>query len=207
MASGDVFKITLKMALGAVQCRPGFYLVEGTHAPVGTPTEDAAAAVITALGGTPLAGFIQNLTLEAVIAEDVQPGVTATTEDVIVPITGNIADDNPPPPQDCMLLRFKTGLRGTVGNFATSGRMYLPGIYSTGQVSGFLTGTLQTALQTFASLLDDVFVADGSEYQMHVVSFTPNSNPRTIRQINPVTSISLDNQVRSQRRRQAGVGI
>lgn len=207
MASGDVFKITLKLALGAVQCRPGFYLVEGNHALVDTPTEDAANAVITALGTTPLAGMIQNLTLQAVIAEDVQPGVTATAELPISPITGNTADDNPPPPQDSMLIRFKTGLRGTVGNFATSGRMYMPGIYSTGQVSGFLTSTLQGALETFVGLLEAPFVNDGSEYQMHVVSFTPNSNPRTIRQVNPVTAILFDNQVRSQRRRQAGVGI
>ncbi len=207
MASGDVFKITLMLELDAVQCRPGFYLVEGTHAPVSGPTQDAATAVVVALGGAPLAGLVQNLTLVGVMAEDVQPAVAATWTEAVTPLSGTIADDNPPPPQDTMLASFKTGLRGTLGNFATSGRMYMPGIYSTGQISGFLTPTLKTAFDAFLAFLGDTFVLDGTEYQMHVVSFTPGSNPRTIRAVNPVTQILSSNQVRSQRRRQAGVGI
>jgi len=208
MALGDVFKVTLRLSLDAVECRPGFYLVEGGAAGSGPlPVQACAEFVESTLGATPLTGFIQNLELSAIQVEDVQPGTSATVVLGTGAIAGTIADDNPPPPQDSMLITMRTGLRRTTGNFATLGRMYMPGLYSTGQVSGFLTVTLKTALDVFTALLGGPYVEDGSAYQMHVVSFTPNSVPRTIRALNPVTALETSNQVAIQRRRRPGTGI
>ena len=208
MAIGDVFKVTLQLALDAVQCRPGFYLVEGGAAPnSGDPVTDCAETVEAALGATPFTGLVENLTLAAIQVEDVQPAVAATVVLGTSAIAGTIVDANPPPPQDSMLISMRTGLRRTAGNFATHGRMYMPGIYSTGQISGFLTPTLKTAFDVFAALLGSPFVEDGSAYEMHIVSFTPATVPRTIRALNPVTSLVTSNQVAIQRRRRPGTGI
>lgn len=207
LASGDVFKVTLELALDAVQCRPGFYLVEGGGGVGPNPVQNCADAVAAALGPNPLTGFVQNLTLNGVRVEDVQPATAASLSTPVGPSGGTIADDNPPPPQDSMLLHLSTGVRRSVGVFAAIGRMYMPGIYSTGQISGFLIPDLFTALGVFSELLAGPFVDDGTAYQMHVVSFNPGTNPRTIRAIQPVVAITPTNQVAIQRRRRPGRGI
>lgn len=207
MASGDVFKITLKMTLDSVECRPGFYLIEGSGGGGLGPTRDAADHVAITLGAGWLTGFVQNLNLVAVQADDVQPAVAASYETNVGTVAGDVADDNPPAPQDSMLVTWQTGIKATIGNFAAHGRMYMPGIYSTGQISGFLTAPLLTAFNNAMQVLYDAYIADGSQYQMHVVSFNPGTNPRTIRAVQPVVNFICRNRVRSQRRRQAGVGI
>lgn len=207
MASGDVFKITLMMTFGAVECRPGFHLIEGGGGAGLGPTRDAADHVAMTLAGSPLAGFSENLHLHHIRAEDVQPGLAASYETDTGVLTGDIPDDNPVPPQDSMVVTWTTDVKRIAGVFAAGGRIYIPGIYSTGQISGFLIPELQTALGAFAQLLYDAYIADGTAYQLHVVSYNPGSNPRTIRAVNPITNYIVRNQVRSQRRRQVGVGI
>jgi len=207
MAEGDVFKVTLHLTLDAVECRPGFYVIEGAGGGAGNSRQVLADHVVATLGADPLNGFVQNLNLTGVQVDDIQPGTGATWLNPLVGIAGDIIDDNPPPPQDTMLATFKTAKKSTLGNYAAQGRMYMPGIYSTGQISGFITATLKEAFDDFLELIGDVYVLDGTAYQMHVVSFTPGSNPRTIRAFEPVTEIVSSNRVRSQRRRQAGVGI
>lgn len=208
MATGDVFAVKLHMVYADQQCRPGFYLVEGTGSGETDPVQGAAIAVKTALGATPLAGFSALTLLNAVEVQDVQPGTGRTVVRNFLPAAqGDIADDNPTPPQDSMLLRWISGLKGGKGKFARRGRTYLPGIYSTGQISGFLIADLQTALEAFGQLLVNPFIDDGTAYQMHAVSFVPNSNPRVIREINPIVEMTVDNQVDIIRRRRPGRGI
>lgn len=208
MASGDVFKVILEMSLDDVQCRPGFYLVEGSGGGGTDPVLDCANAVSAALGANPIAGFVQNCNLDNIRVEDVGPSAAAAQySDTWATDTGTVADDNPPPPQDSMLIRLTTAKKSIKGVYATHGRMFIPGIYSTGQVSGFLTPTLYTALGVFAGLLQVPFVDDGTAYQMHIVSFNPGTKPRTIRRIEPVTRVIAMNQVAIQRPRRPGRGI
>src|SRR5213595_3755400 len=182
MASGDVYAVKLLMTFAGQQCRPGFYLVEGTGGAGANPVGDVIDAVIAALGATPLAGFSAACSLEGVQVQDVQPATRRSQSGFLVPAeVGSIADDNPVPPQDSMLIRWVTPVKPIKGAFAADSRTYMPGIYSTGQVSGFLISDLQDALSAFASNLFDPFVSDGSAYAMAAVSFTPGSNPRTIR--------------------------
>lgn len=208
VASGDVLAIKLHMTFAGQQCRPGFYLVEGGGGGDPSITRGAALHVSSTLGAGCLAGFSSALTMEGVEAQDVQPGTTPSYLDHHVTFAaGGIADDNPVPPQDSMLIQWLTEFKHGKGKFATRGRTYMPGIYSTGQISGFLITELQDALSAFSSLLFGAYVADGTIYQMHAVAFTPHSNPRTIAAINPIVSVGIDNVVAIQRRRRPGRGI
>jgi hypothetical protein len=209
MATGDVYAIKLHMTFAGQQCRPGFYLVEGTGFG-GDPnlTRMAANAVQTTLGADALAGFSAALSWDATEAQQVQPGTARSWVLGNSPVfVGDVADDNPVPPQDSMLIEWLSDLKGGKGKYARRGRTYMPGIYSTGQVSGFLIEDLQNALSAFASLLFDAFVTDGTQYQLQLVSFTPNSNPRTIRESHPVVAFNVDNVVDIIRRRRPGRGI
>lgn len=209
MATGDVFKISLMMTSSGQQCRPGFYLVEGSGLGFSNPCEGAANAVHDALVGTSaLDGFAASTSLEAILAQDVQPATNRSFKfDYTSEVVGTIADDNPVAPQDSMLIEWLSVLKGGKGKFARRSRTYMPGIYSTGQISGFLIDALQDALSAFASKIFEAFVTDGTTYQLHAVAFNPGTNPRTIREINPIVSFGVDNVVAIQRSRRPGRGI
>lgn len=207
MASGDVFGVKLHMTFAGQQCRPGFYLIEGGGGAGLTPCAAVVNAVVAALGDDPLAGFSAACSLDAIEANDIQPGLTSSFISNLSPAkVGDQADDNPVPPQDSMLIRWQTAKKPHTGVFAARGRTYVPGIYSTGQSSGFLASELQDALSAFASLLFDPFVSDGTAYQMHCVAFNPGT-PRTVKAIGLVTAFTIDNQVDIVRRRRPGRGI
>lgn len=207
MASGDVWKVNLNLRWGTVLCLPGFYLVEGSGGSSDNPAADVRDAVVAALGASPLTGFSDQCSLEAITVVDIQPGVIPTQTFGMAPIAGTVVDANPLPPQSAAVISLKTGLKAVEGAFAARGRMYMPGIPQTGQISGFLQVGFQVALVDFATLLEDAFVTDGTAYQWHVVSLTPGSKPVTVRAIQPVTQFTVNNVVRSQRRREFGVGI
>jgi len=206
MATGDVWKVTLDMTWGSVHCKPGFHLVEGAGGGGLVESQNVADAVIAALGADPLAGFSEQLSLLSVIIADAQPGTRPTITYPTALAQGDSADPNPLPPQSAAVISWQTGIKASTGMFAALGRTYMPGIPGNGQISGFLSAPFQAALSAFASLIFDPFVTDGTAYQLHVVSYTPNSKPRTVRAINAVTSFTLNNIVRSQRRREVGVG-
>lgn len=207
MATGDVWKVELELTWGTIQCRPGFHLIEGTGGAGVNPAGDVADAVDAALGADPLTGFSDQLALSGLIIHDAQPGLLPSYRQATTTIEGDVVDANPLPPQSAAVISLKTAIKPVTGAYAATGRIYMPGIPQNGQISGFLQTTFQNALSAFFSLLFDPFVTDGTAYQMHVVSYTPNSNPRTVRAVQPVTTFAINNVVRSQRRRQFGVGI
>lgn len=207
MPSGDVFKINLLMNWGSVECRPGFHLIEGTGGSSTDPMLNAAQAVLDALGPGPLAGFSDQCFIHGIQVVDAQPGLRPTTNFPMTPIPGDVVDANPLPPQSAAVLSFTTGVKGSVGVYATHARIYMPGIPQNGQISGFLQATFQAALEAFGNLLAAPFIDDGTNYQMNSVSYTPASRPRTIRAVNPILGFNVNNVVRSQRRREYGVGI
>jgi hypothetical protein len=195
------------MKWGDTECRPGFHLIEGGGGAGVDPQQDVADAVFAALGADPLTGFSDQVSFRGVVVTDAQPGVLPTREITISSLFGDEVDANPLPPQSAGLVSWRTGVKGPTGVYATAGRLYMPGIPQNGQISGFLQVLFQNALSAFASLLFDTFVTDGTAYQLNIVSYTPGSKPQTIRAFNPVTAFDIDNIVRSQRRREPGVGI
>lgn len=208
MALGDVFAVKLHLTFAGQECRPGFYLVEGGGAgDPANPAQACAENVAANLGGG-IAGFSSALAFTAVEAQDIQPGTNRTGIAPISPAeVGGVADDNPVAPQDSMLIEWTTALKGGKGKFARRGRTYMPGIYGTGQVAGFLIADLQDALSGFASLIFGPYVESAVAYQMHAVAFVPGSNPRVIQEINPIAAFAVDNVVAIQRPRRPGKGI
>jgi hypothetical protein len=204
MATGDVWQVVLHWKWGTIECRPGFHLVEGSGGGGVNPAEDVAAAVLDVLD---LTGFSDQSQVDAIEIRDAQPGLTPTQVFPNSPAIGTVVDVNPLPPQSAAVISLHTAVKPITGAFAAAGRIYLPGIPQNGQISGFLQAGFQATLSAFASALFAPFVDDGTAYQMHIVSYTPNSKPRTIRAINPVTSFTINNVVRSQRSREFGVGI
>lgn len=208
MATGDVFAVKLHLTFAGQQCRPGFYLIEGTGGAGPDPVQACAADVMNLIDGFLLVGFSIATTCQGVEVQDLQPATTRTFFQPAYSTTaGTIADDNPVAPQDSMLIEWTTALKGGKGKFARRARTYMPGIYGTGQISGFLIPALQDALSACASLLFDRYVSDGTVYQMHAVAFVPGSKPRVISEVHPITAFAVDNVVAIQRRRRPGKGI
>lgn len=207
MATGDVWKAIFNMQWGTVECRPGIHLIEGTGGIGLNPAENVATAINDALSGTALDGFSDQCHLTGVTVQDIQPGILPTQVFAIGPRVGNVVDVNPLPPQSAGVISLQTGVKGVTGVFATAGRLYMPGIPQNGQISGFLEATFQDTLSAFAQKLFDQFVLDGTAYQWNIISYTPGSRPVTVRAFNPVTAFTINNVVRSQRRREFGVGI
>jgi hypothetical protein len=208
MASGDTWKVSMKMLWGTVGCRPGFYLVEGGGGAGLNPSENVSLAVEAAFGAGALTGFSDQLSWIGNTITDVSPGVLPTQDwDFATAAIGTVADVNPLPPQSAGVISLKTGIKGSVGVYAAAGRIYMPGIPQNGQISGFLEGAFQTDLSNWAQALIDAFVLDATAYQLFIISLLPGSKPVSIRASNPVTGYSINNVVRSQRRREFGVGI
>lgn len=207
MATGDVWRVILHWKWGSVECRPGFHLIEGTGGPDPNESYNVYQSVIGALGATPLAGFSDQSEIDGVEVVQIQPGTLPTVFYPDGPFVGDVVDVNPLPPQSAAVLSLNTAIKPITGAYAAQGRIYLPGIPQTGQISGFLQATFQAAVSAFMSQLEAVFITDGTAYQMNVVSYTPGSRPISVRAFNPVTTWSVNNVVRSQRRREYGVGI
>ena len=207
MPSGDVWKVIFEWRWGTVQCRPGFYLVEGGGGSDPDPTINVYNSVVAALTPAALAGFSDQSSITGLTIVDIQPGIRPTASIGISPLVGDQADDNPLPPQSAGVISLKTGVKGSVGVYAAAGRMYLPGMPQNGQISGFLQESFQNTLNAFAGRLQVAYIDDATDYQWHVVSLTPGSRPVAVRAINPVTFYTVNNVVRSQRRREFGVGI
>jgi hypothetical protein len=204
MATGDVFHIALAGTYNSEPIQMTFGLVEGTGGGGPDPLADAAAAVDAALGGTTaaLAGLSTGLAINQIIVHDVQPG-TAPREIVNVGPHPGAASGDSLPGICAAVISWRTALRGPMNR----GRIYVPGILTSDAEIGYLNSDGLDSVSGFASLLFDVFVTDGTAYQLNVLSYVPGSHPRTLRAAVPVLSFSVDNEIKSQRRRGAGVRI
>lgn len=202
MALGDVFRMAVAGIVGTEPWMTTFGLVEGTTGGGGTnPLADAAQAVATALGASCLAGFSSELSIREVIASDVQPG-TRGTYHLPFAAFGDSAEWIIAP-QDAVVISWRTDLSGPMNR----GRCYIPCVTVSGATNGYVQAALQDLVSGFASKLFDPFAADGTAYQLNVLSYVPGSSPRALRAAVPITAFSIDNTVKSQRRRGVGVRI
>jgi hypothetical protein len=181
-----------------------FGLVEGSGAPGGpNPLADAAQAVEAALGGPGAAieGFLIAWAIREIIVTDVQPGTAPSFK---LAVSHNGTDGaGVALPQATINIRWRSLLKGP----ANRGRMYLPGMGVNIQDGGYWYSDAQDPASAFASLLFDPFVTDGTAYQLVILSYVPDSHPRALRAAVPVSSFSIDNVVRDQRRREVGTRI
>jgi hypothetical protein len=115
------------------------------------------------------------------------------------------------PPQNTMLLSFKTGQKGR----RRRGRAYIPGVSETNAAAGLLTGTQLTALTALGNGLTNAFKAGGTESQYQLVVYSPPAltapppkpfTPRTGELFTLISTAVADSVIRTQRHRAFGVG-
>lgn len=204
MATGDAMKMAIK---GLIQGEPWevtFGLVEGAGGITADPLLDACNHVIATLGATPLAGFTDQVTIASVQATDVQPGLKSAVEVAVSPPKAGDGTEDSLPSICALVVSWHTALRGP----ANRGRMYLCGLPEGTATGGFWTSDALDPASAFASLLFDAYgPADGTDYQLCVLSYVPGSSPRALRAAVPITAFTLANTVKSQRRRGVGVRI
>lgn len=202
MATGDVYRIGIEWSLNAqARALTTFGLVEGTGLGGPNPMADVASSVEEALGPTPVEAWPATTQLTAIVVSDVQPATRGGYRLPLSGLAGTVVADALPP-QDAIVVSIFTGLKGKANN----GRMFLPPMSETLQVSGFWSQDAIDPASGFFSRLYDKFVNDGTEYQMHVLSYVPASSPRVLRAAVPVTAFTIDNVVRTMRSRQNGRG-
>lgn len=141
---------------------------------------------------------------------------TSTTGDESVdfvftqPYPGAITGD-PLPPQNSMLLSFKTGQKGR----RKRGRAYIPGVAEANTTNGLVTGTQLTALQALGAGLINAYGPSGTNSNYKLVVWSPEQltapppktfkpRPGDIR--TNVTVAEASSIVRTQRHRAFGVG-
>jgi hypothetical protein len=136
------------------------------------------------------------------------------TEGVDLPLTqphpGLVAGECLPG-QNSMLISFRTGLKGR----RVRGRCYVPGVSETMTVGGKLTGTQLTALQALGQEIYTTFGAGQGNPNYALVVHSPPTPPVKVKPPPPVHTDTLDTPItvadaseliRTQRRRQIGVG-
>lgn len=115
------------------------------------------------------------------------------------------------PPQNSMLLSFKTGQKGR----RRRGRAYIPGVSESNTANGALTGTQLTALQALGAGLVNAFRAGGTEPQYQLEVYSPEQlDPPKVRPFKAregtlhtfITVAEASSIVRTQRHRAFGVG-
>jgi hypothetical protein len=115
------------------------------------------------------------------------------------------------PPQNSMLLSFKTGQKGR----RRHGRAYIPGVSEANTANGLVTGTQLTALTALGQGLTNAYKAGGTEPQYQLVVYSPEQlvapppktfKPRPGEIISFIQNIEAADVVRTQRHRAFGVG-
>jgi hypothetical protein len=115
------------------------------------------------------------------------------------------------PPQNSMLLSFKTGQKGR----RKHGRAYIPGVSEANTSNGLLTGSQLTALQALGAGLTNAYKAGGTEPQYQLVVYSPEElDPPPPKPFKPrpgilntfITAAIGSDVVRTQRHRAFGVG-
>jgi len=115
------------------------------------------------------------------------------------------------PPQNTMLLSFKTGKPGR----RRRGRAYIPGVSEANTANGLVSGAQLTALQALGLGLTNAYKAGGTEPQYQLCVYSPEAltpppvkpfKPREGELITLITNAVADSVVRTQRHRALGVG-
>lgn len=130
---------------------------------------------------------------------------SASSPSVFVPIAPPVAGvgtGGSVPTSSAAVVTFRTPFRGR----SFRGRNYIPGVTDAAQASaGVLSaGTVTGLLSAYTAL---AVVADAAGVDHVVASRVTGGAPRTQGLTTPITAYSMDTPLRSQRRRQVGVGI
>jgi hypothetical protein len=209
MAVGDIAKLEIQFTYGAQLIRPGlhFQVAEGNQV-LSTLISSWRGSCETAM----LAAMGSNIQLTGYDAVDVRPGLLATRhEEVAPPLTGATAGDLLPP-QDAVLMSFKTDSKSP----RARGRIYWPGMTETDSFNGGVDAPGVAKWDALIAAMTANYIGTTPVSGWRLVNFSgeqlkapkppPVFVPREGDVITPVNNIVLDTIIRSQRRRQIGVG-
>lgn len=202
MATGDAMRVTLVGECAGEPVNLTFGIVEGAGSgsdpnPLVNLANDVATNVVPGM----LTGFNEFFSLFEVVVTDVQPG-TAGAVHVNVNEAGDVTGDMSPQLCACVI-SWSTALRGP----ANRGRMFVPGLPRDTIQQGYWSSAGQDVVSAFASKIFDPYAADGTNYQLNVLSYVPDSSPKALRAAVPITGFHIVNRIKSQRRRGVGVRI
>jgi hypothetical protein len=137
-------------------------------------------------------------------AQDLNPGVAASVVQVNGAVGGNAVDDAMPP-NDALCVTWRTGLKGKQNR----GRSYLTGFAEDSNNAGYWIPEIQTWAQDgFAQPILDAFGPVGSlNYTLALIHTQAGGTPLIPPTATPIQSFTVNNNVRSLRRRATGVRI
>jgi hypothetical protein len=209
MAVGDILKLVIHLRHGDSTYTPGlhFQVAEGAQNQA-TLIASWRGAVESAMLNA-MSGSVALVSYDAV---DVKPGLLATRrEELSPPLNGFITGDMAPP-QDCVLFTFQTAAKSR----RARGRVYWPGLAESHQIAGLLEAGGSAAWTALITSITANYLGTTPISGFRLVNFSPERltappppptfKPRPGDVITSVTNIVLDTVVRSQRRRQVGVG-
>lgn len=210
MPTGDIMRATIegKFDSEPVMIDLGFVSNSGATEFQGD-ADGLNAELQTALGmGGGGAAFMTPLSVQYALTgiriQDLAPGVAAGVLYTLGDTGGNLVDDALPP-QCALCVTWRTALKGRENR----GRSYLTGFAEDSQNGGYWIGETQDwAIAAFAQPLLDAFGPLGTGNYALSVIHTVSGGARLIPPTaTPITSFTVHNDVRTQRKRGPGVRI
>lgn len=203
MAVSDVVRLRLHYRLFGQLCQSGMHFQFLT---IGATATGLATDFDTNLVATFAAAVAADVSYESITVEAVAPPTLATIERDISPDVAGTQVGEALPPANAAVFSLRTPNKGR----RYRGRFYLSGIERTFGNAGQVDGAGLTALQALATALDARYGVGGTSADYRMVVHSPEDltaePPRVGTITTDVTSIVVDPVIRTQRRRQIGVG-
>lgn len=205
-ASGDIIDVIVNWTLTTGVAQNHFGLeCTGLAETVETLALAMKTAIIKNTADGILRGHHDTISIGSLTFNDVKPGTRAPYIYSFTPVAGDAGAVDDLPPQDAMVVTFRTLLKGR----AYRGRMYLPG-WSEGAQSNGTWGAAYTGYANdFATELRRLYDGDtvNPNYRLGVISRFLNGVERVTPVITPVVSHTVRSTVYTQRRRTVGHGV
>jgi hypothetical protein len=210
VAIGDIVKLSVIGAMFGSRINFGWHF---RHLGADLDHQDLSDAYQTACSGPMLNCMTQDV---GILGFEVSSVRVSGPETLFDPVSGNVVGQFAGaslPPQDAMCASVHTGLKGR----RRRGRFYIPGIVNTPGTGGEIPTLQRAQLEGFLTALKANFTLGGAtpNPNFRMVVFSPadplfrtkkGEATRLTELVTDATNITYDTVIRSQRRRQKGVG-
>lgn len=211
MPAGDVYKVRTRGTLRGQRVEFGVHLVQTTAA---GGAQDLAGSWVATIMPLVTAATSAEVNWDDVLVADTKTVAQGGLESFVLGLTqpnpGLITGDCMPG-QNAVVVSWRTGIKGG----RRRSRFYVPGISETNHAGGLVTGSQLAAVQALAQGILNAYGPGGAEPDYGLRVWSPEDvtpppvrpfKPRPGVQITPITSFQIDQRIRTQRRRQIGVG-
>jgi hypothetical protein len=209
MPVGDVAKLIIRLTAQGSIYTPSLHFRQAVSQPglsslIGSWRGDVETAMRTCMS--------PQLSVIGYSAEDLVPGTAATEHEVLTPPLPGTAVGTGLPGQDAVLFSLKTGLKTA----RARGRVYWPGATEEQHDAGHLSTAGVAPWETFRGYILANYLGETPASGWTLVTYSPEQldppkppptfKPRPGRIVTTVNDVLVDTVIRSQRRRQVGVG-